>query len=260
VQVYYTLDACQYPDRSHARRRVSAQANLLSFVAMDQKPEDAPATPYTKDTVFYLEEIVILVEGCLFKVPKAHFQNGSEVFRQMFTLPASEGCDVDGSSDDYPLRLDGITKDDFVPFLKAMFPRRFPMRESSLTADEWTSVLKLANMWSFDNLRGIAIKHLAKLRLEPVQKIALAMDYHLPKWLVPALNRLAQREQPLGRDDLQRLGADVALKIAEVRGAYPPACPRPWEHHSTNPLVAFRHRSKFDFRPKIFSVFGPIPT
>ena len=43
-------------------------------------------------------DICAQVEGCLFRVPRAHFQEGSEFFKTMFTLPPELGCEADGQS------------------------------------------------------------------------------------------------------------------------------------------------------------------
>ena len=47
--------------------------------------------------------------------------NGSEVFADMFQLPIEENKKLDGSSDDQPLRLEGIKKLDFAQLLRVMF-------------------------------------------------------------------------------------------------------------------------------------------
>jgi hypothetical protein len=59
---------------------------------------------------------MLQVEDNLFKIPKAAF-NGSPVFEQMFSLPHSGT--VDGSSDDQPLKLEGLTADEFRSFARA---------------------------------------------------------------------------------------------------------------------------------------------
>lgn len=65
----------------------------------------------------------IQVENQLFKVPRRNFAEESEVFANMFKLPLPDGQDTDqdGSSDDRPLRLDGIQKTDFIQLLRVMF-------------------------------------------------------------------------------------------------------------------------------------------
>jgi hypothetical protein len=64
------------------------------------------------------------VEDTLFKLPRYLFEESSDVFRDMFQLPAPEGIPPDGSSDEQPLVLEGIRKADFRLLLEALkFPR-----------------------------------------------------------------------------------------------------------------------------------------
>jgi hypothetical protein len=64
------------------------------------------------------------VENELFKVPRRNFAIESEIFSHMFDLPVptTGGVSPDGSSEDQPLRLEGIKKSDFLPLLRVMFP------------------------------------------------------------------------------------------------------------------------------------------
>jgi hypothetical protein len=63
------------------------------------------------------------VEDTLFKIPRYLFEESSDVFRDMFQLPAQEDVPREGSSDENPLFLSGICKTDFRLLLKALnFP------------------------------------------------------------------------------------------------------------------------------------------
>jgi len=227
-------------------------------MAEEQGPpqEHSPACEYSRDSTFYFDDVVFLVEDTLFKVPRAHFVNGSPFFHDMFTLPPPAGTPVDGSSDVQPLHLDGISKIEFTYLLRALFPRQHAHRENT-SIPEWTGVLKLATMWQFERIRGYAIKRLGRLRtLGPVQRLVLATMYHIPGWYVPAIIALAQRDVPLSVEEALMIGVATALKIAEVRGSYP-------NRDVLAPLAAFGLRSStrisYNFRPKIEEVFGPKP-
>ena len=62
------------------------------------------------------------VEDTLFRVHRRYFEQESEVFRAMFQLPVGNGVVADGSSDEQPLRLEGVKKEDFRQLLRIMFP------------------------------------------------------------------------------------------------------------------------------------------
>lgn len=62
------------------------------------------------------------VEDILFKVPKRCFEHKG-VFDTIFSLPSAEGAVIDGSDDEHPFRLDGISAADFRRFLEVLYPR-----------------------------------------------------------------------------------------------------------------------------------------
>jgi hypothetical protein len=61
---------------------------------------------------------------------------------------------------------------------------------------------------------------MSQLTIDTIDKIVIARDYHVSEWLIPTLNDLARREQPIRLQDANRLGWDYALRIAEVRESF----------------------------------------
>ena len=68
------------------------------------------------------DSLNLQVENTLFRVPRHRFEQESDVFRDMFQLPVAENTIPDGYSDEQPLRLDGVAKEDFRQLLRVMFP------------------------------------------------------------------------------------------------------------------------------------------
>jgi hypothetical protein len=93
-------------------------------------------------------------------------------------------------------------------------------QQDAMSSAEWTSVLKLSTMWSFDDLRDLAILNMSQLSIDPIERAALAKEYSIDEWLLPALNELAQREEPIGIEEARRLGWETALQIAAVRESF----------------------------------------
>lgn len=89
-----------------------------------------------------------------------------------------------------------------------------------MTGSEWTSVLKLSTMWGFEHLRELSIRNMSDIVMDPVERAALASEYSIDEWLLPALNELAQREEPITVDEARRLGWETALKVAAVRESF----------------------------------------
>jgi hypothetical protein len=83
----------------------------------------------------------------------------------------------------------------------------------------WFPVMKLARMWEFDGIHKYAIKNMPYNQIckTSTEKVGLAITYDIQPWLLPGLNELAQREEPLGNHDLELLGPEVVLKVGAVR-------------------------------------------
>ncbi|KAF8632494.1 hypothetical protein AX15_001861 [Amanita polypyramis BW_CC] len=177
------------------------------------------ANPVIQDEEFYFQDIIIQVDNRLFKVPRRVFIHESQVFRDMFSLPAPEGTKADGLSNDQPLMLNGIKASDFSRLLKYLFPiKQSPDSFALKTLDEWTSVLKLADQWQMEDVRAVAITRMTPLLEKvPEKQIKLSLEYNIEEWLVPGINRLARRDQPLDKNDIEEIGLDCALKIMTLR-------------------------------------------
>ena len=83
----------------------------------------------------------------------------------------------------------------------------------------WFPVVKLARMWEFDRIHKYAIQNMPYEQVckTSAEKVALAIKYDIQPWLLPGLNELAKRNEPLGNHDLELLGPEVVLKVSAVR-------------------------------------------
>jgi hypothetical protein len=61
------------------------------------------------------------VEDRLFKIPRYALQRESVVFRDMFSLPTSPH-QVEGLTDEMPIRLEGASAIDFERLLELLYP------------------------------------------------------------------------------------------------------------------------------------------
>lgn len=151
-----------------------------------------------------------------------------------------------------------------------------------LTSDQWAAVLKLSTIWGFHSVRTTAIEKLADFASnDPVLKVILAKKYDVSQWFVPAMEQLAQRDEPLTFADAMRfeeLGSsefvlDFSLKIAAVResaaGSRPKNggssmssyyCGAHGVHHcgqcTTYNITGGTSRASFDFANRICEVFS----
>ncbi|KAM5534219.1 hypothetical protein V8D89_012126 [Ganoderma adspersum] len=156
-----------------------------------------PSSPSSPTSSGTLTDIVFLADDVLFKVPRRPFEHESEVFSAMFELPSGNSSySAEGSSDDNPIRLEGVSEDEFRSLLWVMFRSGY-FSSHALTQPQWVSVLRLATMWFLKDIRERAIAQLSKLVALPTACIAL-------------------QEQPLTSQDLESLGWDTAAKLFQV--------------------------------------------
>jgi hypothetical protein len=56
--------------------------------------------------------------------------------------------------------------------------------------------------------------------MDMVEKIVIARDYYVSKWLFPSLHEYARLERPISVEDVDRLGFEYVLEIVQTRQHY----------------------------------------
>jgi hypothetical protein len=85
---------------------------------------------------------------------------------------------------------------------------------------ELHSVLRLCDMWSFEDLRAATIAHL-ELNFTDKKNAAwqyrIGKDYNVPGWIVPAITSLVCRPTTLTSDDIEALSSPMAAQVIALR-------------------------------------------
>ncbi|PIL33319.1 hypothetical protein GSI_04770 [Ganoderma sinense ZZ0214-1] len=81
----------------------------------------------------------------------------------------------------------------------------------------WLPVLKLASLWQFTGLRQKALQYLKSESC--MTRLEISRQYDVESWFLPALRDLVNRNQPLGADEIKRLGLEFAVKVVALREA-----------------------------------------
>ncbi|KIM84445.1 hypothetical protein PILCRDRAFT_67743, partial [Piloderma croceum F 1598] len=193
-----------------------------------------------RDEEYYCVEIIFSVEGILFKLPRYLFEESSDLFRDMFSLPAPEGASYDGCSDEQPLFLEGVRKADFRRLLKAMkFPAsrqkwkllRNGSSEGPMSWVEWASVLKLSCMWQMTKVQEMAVQTILELQnqaadVRPVEWIERGMEFQVDSWLLTGYQQLIQASAGISVEHEELLGQKTTSKLFRIRDAYLQICRR----------------------------------
>ncbi|KZP30037.1 hypothetical protein FIBSPDRAFT_710361, partial [Athelia psychrophila] len=167
-----------------------------------------------RDSTFYITCVTFLAQKTLFKVPRYKFERGSTVFKDMFKIPAVDT--QEGWDDANPLKLEPIKKLDFQRFLMAMLPD-YALKPIDMGQEEWMSVLKLSTLWKFTELRREAISHLNDMKVEPAEKVIIARQYRVEKWLVEGYTALIKQDTIFTANQKATLGAETIIKLYKRR-------------------------------------------
>ncbi|KZP25146.1 hypothetical protein FIBSPDRAFT_687255, partial [Athelia psychrophila] len=120
-----------------------------------------------------------------------------------------------GLSKREPMVLADISTRDLDLFLSILYPLSFGLYSVS-TVDEWSSILHLADKWSFESVRALAITQLAPIA-SPIDKIVLGRRYGVNEWLSGAYGAVCVQPAALTLDEGRRLGVDDVIRIYAIR-------------------------------------------
>jgi hypothetical protein len=88
---------------------------------------------------------------------------------------------------------------------------------SDITKSKWLSVLKLATMWTFKEIRALAIDKLTKETMGPIEQVLVAKQYNVPQWLRSGYQALATRSEMLSVEEAGQLGYLTAILLFQAR-------------------------------------------
>ncbi|KAH7338061.1 hypothetical protein B0J17DRAFT_660615 [Rhizoctonia solani] len=193
-----------------------------SGATSDDNPNQISSTessePLERHSEFFFDNtlVAIRIGKTLFNVHKYQLAK-SEVFSDMFKMPKPEGkAPEEGSSPEYPIKLEGVAASDFAALLRVLYASHFSDDPPAPQAPLVIPAFRLANMFNFSKLRGHLLP-LAEQNLDDVDKIVFAREFDIKDWLVPAHVRLCQREKPLNDEEARKLGVGSVLIISRMR-------------------------------------------
>ncbi|KAH6908505.1 hypothetical protein BKA70DRAFT_1280038 [Coprinopsis sp. MPI-PUGE-AT-0042] len=169
-----------------------------------------------RSVAYYLQNVIIDVEGCLYSIPKQALMSQSPVFEGMFAGD-NDGAG-EGATDEKPIVLEGYKSNDFECLLKVMLPQPLERSLPVLTKGQWVGVLKLSTVWQIDRIREIAIDQVSMIDLSPIEKVLLAREYRVLKWFSEGIATLASDfSQYQIKDVANALGWETTALILSVR-------------------------------------------
>jgi len=161
-------------------------------------------------------DVVFRVENMLFRVHRYFFTRDSSFFREKLPHPPPPGEFSKGSSDNNPFILEDTLKQDFENLLWIFYNERYSIYEASV--DEWSSILKLAHQWDFDEVKTFALRELEAQEIPALQKIILYHTHEIDRNLLQgAYTAITVRDEPISIEEGRVLGLETALRFAHAR-------------------------------------------
>lgn len=85
--------------------------------------------------------------------------------------------------------------------------------------ENWISLLSFATRFICDTIRKRAIREIedGHSKLDPVERVVLAVRQNIPQWLAPAYQELCQRQESLNEVEGEKLGLSTVIKLMRAR-------------------------------------------
>ncbi|CAE6350498.1 unnamed protein product, partial [Rhizoctonia solani] len=213
----------------------------MAYRLLDKPEKAVNGEIVVKHPKFFFDNtlLVIQIENVQFNVHKYQLLQ-SETFADMFRIAAESDRDpeepTEGSSPEYPLKLEGVSAQDFESLLTVLYANHFSNSQPEPKASLIIPAFRLVNMWNFKELREYLMP-LAEQVLNDASKIAFAREFHIQQWIVPAFVRLCHRKEPLDTDEAKMVGLDGVLLISRIREGRYTKNPRPACHNTVTATI-----------------------
>lgn len=91
--------------------------------------------------------------------------------------------------------------------------------EHAFTLESWVSLLSFSTRFICDKIRARSIRELEAIqsRVDPIERIVLAVRHNIPQWLSGAYQELCQRQDSISEEEGERLGLSTVIKLMRAR-------------------------------------------
>jgi hypothetical protein len=91
--------------------------------------------------------------------------------------------------------------------------------ENAFTLESWIALLSFSTRFICDKIRARSIRELESIqsRVDPIERIVLAVRHNVPQWLNGAYQELCQRQDSLSEEEGEKLGLPTVIKLMRAR-------------------------------------------
>jgi len=160
-------------------------------------------------------DLHFLVGDQRFRVHRYFFERESPKFQHELALPASPGLAARGTTELSAIPLDEVDPEEFASFLWVFYNPRYIW---TATLEEWTTILRLANEWQFNEIKALALRELKSLPIDLISRIALYEQYGASaEDRLPLYAELCERPEPPLFGEFKRLSEQTQYLIWNAR-------------------------------------------
>ncbi|KAF9268516.1 hypothetical protein L218DRAFT_940427 [Marasmius fiardii PR-910] len=158
-------------------------------------------------------DIYFLVGGCYFRVHSYFFLRESPTFERFLMKHIHNGR---GDNVPNAIQIHQVTAQEFERFLWVFYNPIHGIYNAPV--EDWKSILRLADMWCFTEVKALAVRELQKLDMLDVDRIALYQDCAVDEeHIFLLILRLCQRDYNLTYPEAQKVGMSTAVLVYQGR-------------------------------------------
>ncbi|RXW23136.1 hypothetical protein EST38_g2715 [Candolleomyces aberdarensis] len=180
-----------------------------------------PLKKRTKNEKPSMEKIYLKFEDCVFAVPKKDLLRQG-IFATMFAVKPEPGEPVVGLTEDSPLIIPDIPEAAFRAFLKVLHPLEIPPHYDSIHLVEWISILRIATMWGFKDIRKLAIERMENMPdgccyMTSLDYLIHGGECHVREWFRRGCVAIIDLEEPIDVGPAESMGLEIAIRLCKLR-------------------------------------------
>ncbi|KAG8942288.1 hypothetical protein FRC03_003374 [Tulasnella sp. 419] len=224
VQQTTRFESIAFLDIDHSQSNMEPESSTLSDikdvtsieVEKSETSSSCESKPLRHSLYYSGEHIVLKIDETLYHVEKSVLCQ-FDTFRDMFEGASLHNWNSgEGTSDDNPITLQGVTKFEMDGLLSVLSARWYKGKPK-IDIEQWKAILHLSTMWEFGTLRDFAIGKIQDLKIPAMDSLLLATKCRVQQWLKPAYVELCRRSALLSDQEAELLGLPIFAALSRLR-------------------------------------------
>ncbi|KAJ8082208.1 hypothetical protein PM082_008055 [Marasmius tenuissimus] len=205
--------------RSRSPIRNETSTHRISSRNLPPSRDSNSSLPVEEHSRFYFDDEIVsfLVENRVkIRVHKHFLARESSFFRGVFASGPR------GPQNTYV--VEGLRVNEFESLLGFFYDGMYRLSPSNTPIQAWVDLLSISTQFDFPKIRDHAIAAIDECQslsssnsLSPADMIHIADKHHVEKWLKPAYMTLCEREEPISKEEAEKIGVEKVVMLAQAR-------------------------------------------